>query len=365
MKEDVKYMERAFRQAAKGAGWVNPNPLVGAVIVKDGRIIGEGFHEYFGGPHAEAAAIENCSEDPAGATMFVTMEPCSHTGKTPPCAQLLIDRKIARVVIGMTDPNPLVNGNGIKMLQEAGMEVETGLLEEKIRRQNEVFIKYITTGTPFVVLKSAMSIDGKTATVSSESRWISGEESRKLVHRMRQRYSSILVGVDTVIKDDPMLNVRLPSKNLRQPLKVIVDSSLRIPMQAKVMTNDPQLTLVAATALASKEKVREIERAGAQVMICPSKGGQIELAYLVKALGVMEIDSILIEGGSKVAFSALEEGIVDKVVTFIAPRILGGEGAPTPVGGKGIGKIEDAIGLEDIRVSRVGKDLMVEGRINK
>ena len=358
-------MGRALRLAERGAGWVNPNPLVGAVIVREGRVIGEGYHEYFGGPHAEAAAISNCREDPAGATVYVTMEPCPHTGKTPPCAQLLLDRKIARVVVGMTDPNPLVNGRGIALLRSGGIAVETGVLEEQVRLQNDVFIKYITTGNPFVVLKTAMTLDGKTATVANASRWISGEESRRLVHRMRQRYGAVLVGVDTVIHDDPLLNVRLRLKNVRQPLKVIVDSSLRIPMQSKVLCNDPQLALVAATALASKEKVRAIERAGAQVLICPSKGGQVDLAFLMKALGAMEIDSVLVEGGSSVAFSALGEGVVDKVVVFVAPKIVGGKGAPTPVGGKGIEKIEEAIGLVDLKVRRVGKDLLLEGRIKK
>jgi diaminohydroxyphosphoribosylaminopyrimidine deaminase/5-amino-6-(5-phosphoribosylamino)uracil reductase len=365
MKEAVKYMGRALRLAEKGAGWVNPNPLVGAVIARDGHVIGEGCHEYFGGPHAEAAAIANCMEDAAGATMYVTMEPCSHTGKTPPCAQLLLEKKIGRVVVGMADPNPLVNGRGIAMLISGGITVETGVMEEQIRLQNEVFIKYITTGEPFVVLKTAMTLDGKTATVANASRWISGEESRRLVHRMRQRYSAVLVGVDTVVHDDPLLNVRLRSKNVRQPLKVIVDSSLRMPMQSRVLTNDPQLTLVAATAMASKERVREIKRAGAQVLICPSKGGQVELAFLMKALGAMEIDSVLVEGGSNVAFSALETGIVDKVVTFVAPKILGGKGAPTPVGGKGIERIEEAIGLADLKVRRIGNDLLLEGRIKK
>lgn len=365
MKEAVKYMGRALRLAEKGAGWVNPNPLVGAVIAREGRVIGEGCHEYFGGPHAEATAIANCTEDPAGATLYVTMEPCSHTGKTPPCAQLLLEKKIGRVVVGMTDPNPLVNGRGIAMLVSGGITVETGVMEEQVRLQNEVFVKYIITGEPFVVLKTAMTLDGKTATVANASRWISGEESRRLVHRMRQRYSAVLVGVDTVVHDDPLLNVRLRSKNVRQPLKVIVDSSLRIPMQSQVFRNDPQLTLVAATAMASKEKVREIERAGAQVLICPSKGGQVELGFLMKALGAMEIDSVLVEGGSNVAFSALEAGIVDKVVTFVAPKILGGKGAPTPVGGRGIERIEEAIGLAELKVRRIGNDLLLEGRIKK
>jgi diaminohydroxyphosphoribosylaminopyrimidine deaminase/5-amino-6-(5-phosphoribosylamino)uracil reductase len=365
MKEGVKYMERALRLAEKGAGWVNPNPMVGAVIVKDGLVIGEGFHEHFGGLHAEAAAIANCTADPAGATLFVTLEPCSHTGKTPPCVPLILDRKIACVVIGMTDPNPLVNGRGISMLRSTGIEVETGLLEEKARRQNEVFIKYITTGDPYVVLKTAMTLDGKTATATHESRWISGSESRRLVHRLRHRYGAVLVGVDTVIHDDPLLNVRLRTKNVKHPLKVIVDSTLRIPLSSKVLQNSPQLTLVAVTGRAGKEMVREIERAGAQVLFCPERKGRVELRYLMNALGAMEIDSVLVEGGSDLAFSALEEGIIDKVVTFVAPKILGGKESPTPVGGKGIERIEEAILLSDLSARKIGNDLLLEGRIKK
>jgi diaminohydroxyphosphoribosylaminopyrimidine deaminase / 5-amino-6-(5-phosphoribosylamino)uracil reductase len=363
MEEGIKYMARALRLAEKGSGWVRPNPLVGAVLVKAGKIIGEGYHEHFGGPHAEVNALAACTTDPSGATLYVTIEPCSHTGKTPPCVDLLIAKKIVKVVAGMTDPNPLVNGRGIAMLRNAGIEVETGVLEERVRRQNEPFIKYITSGLPFVVLKTAMTLDGKIATVTNASRWITGETSRKLVHKMRQKYAAVLVGIDTVVWDDPQLNVRLKIKNVRQPLKVILDSTLRISTGARVLMQEPQLALIATTEQADKKNIREIERTGAQVLICPDRNGKVDMAYLMKALGAMDIESVMIEGGSKVAFSALEEGIVDRITAFVSPKILGGEAAPTPVGGRGIERMEDSIGLMDLEVKKLGADILIDGRV--
>lgn len=358
-------MSRAIRLAEKGVGWTRPNPLVGAVIVKDGRIIGEGYHAYFGGPHAEAAAFDACIADPSGATVYVTMEPCSHTGKTPPCAKLLIEKKVARVVAAMTDPNPQVNGRGLKMLRDAGITVESGLLEEKVRRQNEIFIKYITTGEPFVILKTAMTLDGKIATVSNAYRWITGEQSRRRVHKMRMQVAAVMTGIGTVLADDPQLNVRLKKKVLRQPLKVILDSGLRIPLTAALMRQDPQLTLIATTARAPEEKILALERLGVQVLAFPEHQGRVDLKSVIRALGAMEIDSVMIEGGSGMAFSALEAGVVDKVTAFIAPKILGGNTAPTPVGGEGRERMEDAFGLTGLEIRRLGEDFVIEGMIKK
>ncbi|HNW76108.1 MAG TPA: bifunctional diaminohydroxyphosphoribosylaminopyrimidine deaminase/5-amino-6-(5-phosphoribosylamino)uracil reductase RibD [Bacteroidales bacterium] len=365
MNDTQKYMERAIRLAGKGAGWVNPNPLVGAVVVKDNVIIGEGYHQYFGGPHAEVNAIAACTADPAGATLYVTLEPCTHTGKTPPCTQLILEKHIAKVIIGMSDPNPLVNGKGIELLRNSGVEVESGVLEHKIRRQNEVFIKYITTGMPFVVLKSAMTLDGKTASVTRASRWITGETSRKMVHRMRAQYSAVMTGINTVIQDDPLLNVRLKKKQSHQPLRIILDSTLKISREAKVIQTEPLLSVIATTHHADPEKIQMLERIGVHVIVCPEDNGQVSLEYLVKALGAMEIDSVMIEGGSTLAFSAIRTGIVDKLVTFIAPRILGGEKAPTPVGGAGIEHPDAAVELVDMEVKKAGKDLCVEAWIKK
>jgi diaminohydroxyphosphoribosylaminopyrimidine deaminase / 5-amino-6-(5-phosphoribosylamino)uracil reductase len=363
---DQKYMQRAISLAKRGMGWVNPNPQVGAVLVKDGLIIGEGFHGYFGGPHAEVKAIcsvpEPSDETIAGATLYVTLEPCSHEGKTPPCANLIADKKIKRVVIGMADPNPLVNGHGINFLKSAGIAVEVGLMEHKISELIEVFTKFIVTGMPFVVLKTAMTLDGKIATVTNASTWITGEPSRNLVHRMRHQLSAVMVGVDTVLSDDPLLNIRLKG-SWKNPLKVIADTHGRIPLEAKVLTNDPQLTIVATTHLAEKEKLKNLERAGAQVLMCPVRDGKADLRFVMKSLGTMGIDSVMIEGGSTLAFSALQEGLVDKVMSFVAPKILGGASAPTAVGGSGIECMDDAINLVNMRTRKVGNDLMIEGWI--
>ena len=363
MTTDQRYMSRAFSLAKKGAGWVNPNPMVGAVLVKDGLITGEGFHEFFGGNHAEVNAMEGLSAGSlSGSTLYVTLEPCAHEGKTAPCANLIAEKKIARVVVGMADPNPMVNGRGISFLRSAGIMVDVGLMESQLRQMNEVFIKYIGTKQPFVLLKSAMTLDGKIATVTNASRWITGEASRKLVHLLRQQLSAVMIGVNTVIYDDPLLNIRLKG-TWKNPLKVIADTHGRIPMDAKVLKNDPQLTIVAATELADPQKLKQIERMGAQVLICPLKGNRVDLGFVVNALGSMGADSLMIEGGSTLAFSALQERIVDKVISFIAPKILGGSKAPTSVGGIGIEKMEDAINLVNMRTRKVGSDLMIEGWI--
>ena len=363
MKDDLKYMRRAISLAKRGAGWVNPNPMVGAVLVKDGHVAGEGFHEFFGGNHAEVNALHGVpTELSEGSTLYVTLEPCAHEGKTPPCVKLLAAKKIARVVVGMADPNPLVNGQGIDLLQSAGIQVEVGLLEPEVRQLNEVFIKYIVTKQPFVLLKSAMTLDGKIATVTNASRWITGESSRKMVHLMRQNLSAVMIGVNTVIFDDPLLNIRM--KGIwKNPLKVIADTHCRISPEARVLINDPQLTIIATTELADQQKIKQIERMGAQVLICPLKKNKVDLGFVMHSLGCIGIDSIMIEGGSTLAFSALHERIVDKVICFIAPKILGGATAPTAVGGTGIEKMEDAISLKNLRMRKVGEDVMVTGWI--
>ncbi len=357
---DETYMKRAITLAKRGAGWVNPNPMVGAVMVRDGRVIGEGYHEFFGGAHAEVNAIRSANEPVTGATLYVTLEPCAHEGKTPPCANLIVDEKITRVVVAVGDPNPLVNGRGIEYLRTHGIEVEPGILEDQAIMMNEVFEKFIRTRLPFVVLKSAMTLDGKIATVTNASRWITGERSRRMVHLLRQQLSAVMIGVDTVLFDDPLLNIRLKG-SWKNPLKVIADTHGRIPLEAKILANDPQLTVVATTNLADPGKLKTIERMGAQVLICPVKNGRVDLAFLMQALGAMEIDSVMIEGGSTLAFAALQEGIVDKLITFVAPKILGGANAPTPVGGAGIENMDGAINLKRMKTSRMGEDIMVEG----
>ena len=361
MTTDEKYMRIAVALARKGAGWVNPNPMVGAVLVKDGRIIGRGYHQFFGGSHAEINAIKNTTESVAGATLYVTLEPCNHQGKTPPCAPLIVEKGIHTVIIGMNDPNPLVNGSGIEYFLSKGIAVRTGVLEIEISQMNEAFRKFIQTGIPFCNLKTAMTLDGKIATITNASRWISGEKSRRYVHELRQQSSGLMVGVDTIIYDDPLLNTRRGRRKSKDPLRIIADTRCRIPLTSKVLTHDPQLTIVATTAMAEKSRIREIERLGAQTLICPVKNNMVDLVFLVKSLGMMGIDSVLIEGGSTLAFTAITEGIVDKVTSFISPKILGGKLAPTPIGGEGIPGMNDAVAVSDWKFRRMGEDILVEG----
>ncbi|MCX6244020.1 MAG: bifunctional diaminohydroxyphosphoribosylaminopyrimidine deaminase/5-amino-6-(5-phosphoribosylamino)uracil reductase RibD [Bacteroidetes bacterium] len=365
VEKDIKYMRRAITLAKRGMGWVNPNPMVGAVLVKDGQIIGEGYHEHFGGPHAEVNAISKAAGNVEGSTLYVTLEPCSHHGKTPPCTDLIIGKGIRQVVIAMKDPNPLVDGNGLKALADAGIDVVMAPEEPAAREMNELFGKYILTGRPFCALKIAMTLDGKIATVENASRWISGERSRRYVHELRQQYSAVMVGINTVIYDDPLLNTRRKGKKSRDPLKVIVDSEGKIPSEAKVLAHHPQLAIIATTDKIKPEKRRDLERLGAQVIICPQSGGKVDLDYLMLSLGRMGIDSVLLEGGSTIAFSAIRSGIVDKVISFIAPKIVGGTGAPTPVGGTGIPRMEDAIRIDKWKYRKIGEDMLVEGYIGK
>ncbi len=355
-------MELAIELAKRGEGKVNPNPMVGAVIVKDGIIIGEGYHEKYGEGHAEVNAFESLKEDPSGATMYVTLEPCSHYGKTPPCVDKIIQSKIKRVVIGMIDPNPLVAGNGVDKLKRAGIEVKVGVLEDKCKKLNEIFIKYILTKKPYVVLKTAMSLDGKIATRNGESKWISSEKSRLQVHNLRNKFSAIMVGVNTVIKDNPELTCRI--KNGNDPIRIIVDSTLRIPINSKVLQNKDNKTIIATTKRASINSMQELLKKNIKVIIIDEKNGQVDLNALIKKLGELGIDSILLEGGSTLNYSALEENIVDKVMIYIAPKIIGGESSKTPVGGRGIDKLKDAFKLKNIAINILDEDILVEGYID-
>ena len=359
-------MRRALELSIKAVGFVNPNPMVGAVIVKDNRIIGEGYHEYFGGPHAEVNAFKNATEDVEGATMYVTLEPCSHFGKTPPCADSIVRNKISKVVIGMIDPNPIVAGRGIEILRSNGIEVVTGIIEAEIKKTNEIFVKYITEKEPFCIMKTAMTLDGKIATSSGDSKWISNEKSRLYVHELRHKITGIMVGIGTVLKDDPELTTRREDKISINPIRIIIDSKARIPLEAKVLKCDEKTkTIIATTEFAKESKVEAIKQKGAEVIMIPSKNNQVDLKYLMKVLGDMGIDSILLEGGSTLNYSALEEGIVDKIITFISPKIFGGTSGKTPVGGKGIEKVEDSILLMDTEVTRFNEDIMIEAYVKK
>ncbi|WP_291400711.1 bifunctional diaminohydroxyphosphoribosylaminopyrimidine deaminase/5-amino-6-(5-phosphoribosylamino)uracil reductase RibD [Acidaminobacter sp.] len=361
----IQHMQRALELAKLGAGRTSPNPLVGAVIVKEGRVIGEGYHAMYGGPHAEVNAIENASESVEGAEIYVTLEPCSHYGKTPPCALKLIENRFSKVYIAMEDPNPLVAGRGIQMLRKQGIEVEVGLLEEKAKALNEVFIKYITTKKPFCVMKAAMTLDGKIATVTGESQWITSEAAREYVHQLRHELKAIMVGIGTVLKDDPKLTTRLKGKQGRDPIRVVVDSTLKIPLNAKILHLDSDApTLIATTDRADSEKATALQSMpGVKLIITPQKDGKVDLDYLMFVLGEQGIDSLLLEGGATLNASALESKIVDKVLMFIAPKILGGQNAPTPVGGSGIEVLENAVRLKGMKAVEIGDDLLIEARI--
>lgn len=361
---DEKYMKMALELAKNGEGRVSPNPMVGAIIVKDNRIIAKGYHREYGRAHAEVDAFENATEDVEGSTMYVTLEPCSHYGKTPPCADKIVEKKISKVVIGSLDPNPLVSGNGVKKLADAGIEVTVGVLEDECKKLNEVFMKYILEKKPFVVMKSAMSLDGKIATYSGESKWISGEESRENVHKLRNKLSSIMVGVETVIKDNPDLTCRI--ENGRNPIRIVVDSSLRIPIESNLVESAREIeTIVATTNRANKDKALLLTEKGVTVLITEETNKRVDLLDLMKKLGEMKIDSVLLEGGATLNFSALSQGIVDKVQVYVAPMIIGGEKSKTIVGGNGVEILKDAFKLRDLKTSLIGQDILIEGYIKK
>lgn len=364
-KIDEMYMERALALAARGRGTTTPNPMVGAVIVKDGRIIGEGYHIRAGEGHAEVNAFKNATEDVTGATMYVTLEPCSHYGKTPPCADKIVEKKIGRVVVGALDPNPLVAGRGIEKIRNAGIPVVTGVLAEQSIALNEVFMKYIVTKRPFVVLKAAMSLDGKIATADGESQWISCETSREEVHRLRHELTGIMAGIGTVLADDPMLNCRIPGG--KQPVRIIVDSHLSIPENSKLVGSAREFPLVVVSVeKADAAKKARLEAMGAKVIEVPANpDGHVDLNVLMERLGEMKIDSILLEGGGRLAEGALQAGIVDKVQFYIAPMLIGGEGAKTPVEGRGIKALSQAWHISDWKAETIGDDLKITGYIIK
>ena len=364
-KIDEMYMERALELAAKGRGTTTPNPMVGAVIVNNGRIIGEGYHIRAGEGHAEVNAFKNAVEDVTGATMYVTLEPCSHYGKTPPCADKIVEKKIGRVVVGALDPNPLVAGRGIEKIRNAGIPVITGVLAERSIALNEVFMKYIVTKRPFVLLKAAMSLDGKIATAEGESQWISCETSREEVHRLRHELTGIMAGIGTVLADDPMLNCRIPGG--KQPVRIIVDSHLSIPEESKLVCSAKEFPLVVAAVENSDaaKKERLAEQGVKVIEVSADDAGHVDLNILMDCLGEMKIDSILLEGGGRLAEGALKAGIVDKVQFYIAPMLIGGESAKTPVEGRGIAALSEAWHISNWKAEVIGDDIKITGYIKE
>lgn len=360
----MDYMERALSLARLALGKVSPNPAVGAVIVRDGVAIAEGYTQPPGLPHAEVVALRQAGDSALRATMYVTLEPCCHFGRTPPCTKAIIESGIAEVYIATLDPNPQVSGRGKAELEAAGIKTHLGEREAEARQLNEAYIKFITTGLPFVTAKFAMSLDGKIATSRGDSRWISGEESRGYVHQLRQEADAIMVGVNTVLSDDPQLTARGEDGQPleRQPLRVIVDSQARTPPRARLF-QQPGKTMIAITSAALRARVRRLKEAGAEVLELPSQEGLVDLGQLIRELGRREFTSVMVEGGGTLLGSLFEQGLVDKVVAFIAPIIIGGKDAKAAVGGKGVEKIAQALRLSQVRVERLGQDVMTVGYV--
>lgn len=361
---EEQFMKRAIELAKQGSGWTAPNPLVGAVVVKNGRVIGEGYHRKYGELHAERNALAACSEDPAGATLYVTLEPCCHYGKTPPCTEIIIEKKIAKVVIGSRDPNPKVAGKGARILREHGIEVVEDYMREACDALNPVFFHYITTKTPYVVLKFAMTLDGKIATRTGASKWITGEAARNHVHQLRGRYAGILAGIGTVLADDPMLNCRIDGAH--QPLRIILDSHLRIPMGSRLVRSAKEYPLLIVCNESNRDReegasrIQKLEEAGAKVWTLPEKNGHPDLNVLMQRLGEEKIDSVLIEGGGTVNEAALKAHIVHHVYAYIAPKIFGGEDAKTPVEGSGIRLPQECANLRLTKITVLLNDMLLE-----
>lgn len=362
MNEDERHMRRALELAARGLGRTSPNPAVGAVVVREGLVVGEGYHRQAGTPHAEVHALRRAGEQARGADLYVTLEPCSHHGRTPPCVDAILASGVRRVVVATQDPNPRVCGRGIARLRDAGLQVEVGLLEREAARLNEFFFTYVTRQRPFVALKTAMTLDGKIATGSGDSRWITGVPARQRVHRLRDVYDAILVGAGTVIKDDPLLNTRLDEPGTRDPVRVILDSWLDIPAESRVVTTARrQRTIVVCARGADASRAQRLARAGVEVLELEAEEGLVPPARIMEALAARELTSVLVEGGAQVNAGLLEAGLVDKVFWFIAPRIFGGERAPSPVGGSGVQRACEAVALREVEIERIGEDLLVTG----
>ena len=362
---DIEYMRRAIELARRGTGFTNPNPLVGAVLVRDGEIIAEGWHARCGGPHAERAALANCRTrgiSPEGATLYVTLEPCCHTGKQPPCTEAVIEAGIARVVVGSADPNPLVAGRGCKQLRAAGIEVDEGIARAECDAINPIFFHFITHHTPYVTLKYAMTLDGKIATKTGASRWITGPDARKRVHAERLKHAAIMVGIGTVLADDPQLTCRIEGG--RNPLRVICDSHLRTPATSAIVQTARNVpTIIACAPNASDVRAFELEQAGCEIARIPACDGCIDLRRLMDTLGARGIDSVFIEGGATLAAAALEAGVVQHVQAFIAPKLFAGTAAPSPLGGTGIDAPDQAWTLSTTTVEMLGDDVLIEGNV--
>ena len=356
---DESYMREALRIAEFARGRTAPNPMVGAVIVRDGTIIASGWHRAAGEPHAEIHALRMAGELARGATLYVTLEPCAHHGRTGPCAEAVIAAGIARVVTALSDPNPLVAGRGISLLAAAGIEVTTGICEAEARRQNEVFLKWVTAKRPFVTLKTAMTLDGKIASRTGASQWITGEAARARVHAYRDAYDAILVGIGTVLADNPSLTARLTDREGRHSLRIVLDSLARTPIDAKIVTDGAAPTVIAVSERADPQRLKLLHACSAEIVTIGAE--RVDIAALLDWLGEREITSLFVEGGTEINWSLLAGGYVDKVHAFIAPMLMGGTAAPTPVGGTGFDRPQTALRLADTTVEQIGTDILVTG----
>ncbi|MFI5331314.1 MAG: bifunctional diaminohydroxyphosphoribosylaminopyrimidine deaminase/5-amino-6-(5-phosphoribosylamino)uracil reductase RibD [Desulfobaccales bacterium] len=359
---DATYMKLALRLAAKGAGWVSPNPMVGAVLVKDGLIVGRGFHRRVGAAHAEVEALRQAGAAAQDADLYVTLEPCNHQGRTPPCTQAILAAGVARVIIASRDPNPQVTGGGAEYLHSRGMTVQAGLLAAEARRLNEAWFHWTDTGRPWVIAKAACSLDGKIATATGESQWITGDAARAYGHRLRHRVDAILVGIDTVLADDPQLTTRLHRGRGQDPIRLVLDSRLRLPLTAKLLHLDsPAPTWVACTAAAPKDNIRAIKDLGAEVLVFDSEAGRVPLKPLLELLGRQQVESLLVEGGAEVLGACFDQGLVNQFYFFFAPKILGGREAPGVLGGEGVAQLKNVHQARDLAIRRIAPDLLISG----
>lgn len=361
---DEKYMKLAMQLAGNAIGRTSPNPLVGAVIVKDNRVVGCGWHRKAGTPHAEVHALNQAGELAQGADVYVTLEPCAHYGKTPPCAKALVEAKVKNVYGGLLDVNPKVAGKGFKILEDAGIHVEYGFLQDELRKQNEVFFKWIEHKKPFVVLKAAMTLDGKIATATGQSKWITNETSRAYGYKLRDIYDGIMVGINTVIEDNPMLTARVDGG--KNPIRIVVDSSLKIDINANVVQDKSAKTIIATTDKADKDKILKLQAQDVDVIVVDKdKNDKVDIEKLLDILGQQNICSILVEGGATLSGSFVAKKLVDKVDFFIAPKIVGGKEAKTPVAGTGILNLQEALALKDIQIEKLEEDILIIGRVDK
>ena len=361
------FMKKALELAEKGRGTASPNPMVGAVVVKNGRIVSSAYHKRPGALHAEAITLRKAGKKAEGAGLYVNLEPCAHIGRTPPCTDAIIKSKIKKVFCSMVDPNSLNNRRGIKILRRNNIKVSVGLLQEEAQKLNEVFIKYVTRGMPFVTLKMAESLDGKIATRKNDSKWITSEASRDYAHKLRSQVDAVLVGVNTILKDDPLLT----SRRERSPIKVILDPDLKIPERARIFSKkSPSLSIIAIMQKSLQtrsviEKFKRLSKKGILVISCPGKNGRIDLRGFLKELAELEIAHLLVEGGGDTAAGFIEAGLVDRALFFIAPRIIGGRDAISSIEGHGVDRIKKSTSLKDIEVERISEDVLVKGYVNR